>query len=80
MLPTTSPAAYSPGIGCSLTLDRKGAQEQRVSMFVPLTPDEGYRLLQYLCENVVQPELWEDVIAEHLPVQAALRGGSKRGR
>lgn len=68
------------GNGCSLILDRKGAQEQRVSMFVPLTPDEGYRLLRYLCENVVQPELWEDVIAEHLPARAASRGGTRSGR
>lgn len=66
---------------CRLTLDRKGAQEQRVSLFVPLRPEEGYRLLQYLCENVVQPELWGDVIADCLPeLAAAPRGGAARGR
>jgi len=33
---------------CQLTLARQGAQEQRVSMLVPLDPEKGYRLLQYL--------------------------------
>lgn len=42
--------------GCHLTLDRKGEREQQVSEFVPLHPEAGYRLLQYLCENAVQPE------------------------
>lgn len=40
---------------CQLTLARQGAQEQRVSMLVPLDPQKGYRLLQYLYENAVQP-------------------------
>ena len=44
--------------GCRLTLDRKGEREQQVSEFVPLHPEAGYRLLQYLCENAVQPEIW----------------------
>lgn len=43
--------------GCHLTLDRKGEREQQVSEFVPLHPEAGYRLLQYLCENAVQPVL-----------------------
>lgn len=60
---------------CQLTLARQGAQEQRVSMLVPL----DYRLLQYLYENVVQPEHWDDVIADHLPALAAApRGGTAR--
>ena len=65
-----------PEDGCRLTLDRKGARACSVSVQVPLRPEEGYRLLQYLCENVVQPELWGDVIADCLPVLAsASRGG-----
>ena len=64
---------------CQLTLARQGAQEQRVSMLVPLDPKKGYRLLQYLYENAVQPEHWDDVIADHLPALAAApRGGTAR--
>lgn len=64
---------------CQLTLARQGAQEQRVSMLVPLDPEKGYRLLQYLYENAVQPEHWDDVIADHLPALAAApRGGTAR--
>ena len=60
-------------------LARQGAQEQRVSMLVPLDPKKGYRLLQYLYENAVQPEHWDDVIADHLPALAAApRGGTAR--
>lgn len=65
--------------GCLLKLDRKGEQERSEDLFVPLCPEEGYRLLRYLCENVVQPELWRDVIADCLPAMAAAeRGGAAR--
>ena len=48
-------------------------------MLVPLDPQKGYRLLQYLYENAVQPEHWDDVIADHLPALAAApRGGTAR--
>lgn len=63
--------------GCRLTLSRTGAQARRESMAVPLCPDEGYRLLRYLCENVVQPELWKDVIADRLSAASTERGGSR---
>lgn len=63
--------------GCHLTLDRKGEREQQVSEFVPLHPEAGYRLLQYLCENAVQPEIWGDVIADRLPALEA--GASDNG-
>lgn len=64
---------------CRLTLARKGAQEQSASVSVPLCPEEGYQLLRYLCENVVQPELWGDAIADCLPTLiAARRGGYAR--
>lgn len=44
-----------------------------------LAPKKGYRLLQYLYENAVQPEHWDDVIADHLPALAAApRGGTAR--
>ena len=62
---------------CQLTLARQGAQEPRVSMMVPLDPEKGYRLQQY--EIAVQPEQWDDVIADHLPALAAApRGGTAR--
>lgn len=67
--------------GCRLTLDRKGEREQQASLFVPLCPEEGYRLLQYLCENAVQPEIWGDVIADQLPaLLAAQKGGTAGAR
>lgn len=67
--------------GCHLTLERKGAQARQASVFVPLDPEEGYQLLRYLCENVVQPELWEDVIADCLSMLAAAsRGGTAGGQ
>lgn len=65
--------------GCHLTLDRKGEREQQVSEFVPLHPEAGYRLLQYLCENAVQPEIWGDVIADWLPVLEAEQNGGAAG-
>ena len=65
--------------GCHLTLDRKGEREQQVSEFVPLHPETGYRLLQYLCENAVQPEIWGDVIADWLPVLEAEQNGGAAG-
>lgn len=65
--------------GCHLTLDRKGEREQQVSEFVPLHPEAGYRLLQYLCENAVQPEIWGDVIADWLPVLEAEQNGGVAG-
>ena len=57
--------------GCHLTLDRKGEREQQVSEFVPLHPEAGYRLLQYLCENAV--------IADWLPVLEAEQNGGAAG-
>ena len=37
------------------------------------------RMLQYLCENAVQPEIWGDVIADWLPVLEAEQNGGAAG-
>lgn len=47
--------------------------------YAPLHPEAGYRLLQYLCENAVQPEIWGDVIADWLPVLEAEQNGGAAG-
>lgn len=71
----------APENGCRLMLDREGTQGRQVSVFVPLGPEAGYRLLCFLFENAVQPEQWEDVIADHLPaLAAASRGGTVHGQ
>ena len=40
---------------------------------------QANRLLQYLCENAVQPEIWGDVIADWLPVLEAEQNGGAAG-
>ena len=44
--------------GCRLTLCQIGSRQQIVSQHVAAAPEFCYRLLRYLCENGVQPELW----------------------
>lgn len=53
--------------GCRLTLCRTGAAERIESIRLAAAPEYCYRLLRFLCENVVQPEVWQDVIAELYP-------------
>lgn len=57
--------------GCRLTLCRTGSCQRMDSRYVAAGPDACYRILRYLCENGVQPEIWQDVLAEltaaHLP-------------
>ena len=43
--------------GCRLTLCQIGSRQQIVSQHVAAAPEFCYRLLRYLCENGVQPEL-----------------------
>lgn len=44
-------------------------------------PEFGYRVLQYLCENGVQPEIWQDVVAElDAAQQTEQEGGAWRGQ
>ena len=59
--------------GCRLTLCRVGSRQQMVSQHVAAEPEFCYRLLRYLCENGVQPELWQDVVADL--TTAGLAGG-----
>ena len=40
------------------------------------TPEFCYRLLRYLCENGVQPELWQDAVTD---LTAAQLAGGKGG-
>lgn len=53
--------------GCRLTLCRTGTRPCVESLCLPAAPELGYRLLQFLCENVVQPEIWRDVVEEYFP-------------
>ena len=46
-----------------------------------VAPEFGYRVLQYLCENGVQPEIWQDVVAElDAAQQTEQEGGAWRGQ
>ena len=50
--------------GCRLTLCRTGSSQRMDSKYMAVAPEFGYRVLQYLCENGVQPEIWQDVVEE----------------
>ena len=50
--------------GCRLTLCRTGSSQRMDSKYMAVAPELGYRVLQYLCENGVQPEIWQDVVEE----------------
>ena len=54
--------------GCRLTLCRLGSRQR--------APEFCYRILRYLCENGVQPEIWQDVVTELTAVDPA---GGKGG-
>lgn len=62
--------------GCCLTLCRAGLRDTTQSLYLPAPPEEGMRLLQYLCENAVQPELWQDVVREFFPLACPAEGGA----
>ena len=54
------------GQGCWLTVSRTKAPDDPADTartWVPAPEEECGRLLQFLYENSVQPELWQDVIS-----------------
>lgn len=62
---------------CRLTLCRTGAAQCIESVQLAAAPEYCYRLLRFLCENVVQPEVWQDVIAELCPEAGPNRKGGE---
>ena len=62
--------------GCRLTLCRVGSRQQMVSQHIAAEPEFCYRLLRYLWENGVQPELWQDAVTD---LTAAQLAGGKGG-
>ena len=63
-------------LGCRLTLCRTGSRQRMDSQYVAAEPEVCYRILRYLCENGVQPEIWQDVVAELTPTrQSEQKGG-----
>ena len=66
--------------GCRLTLCRTGNGPCVESRYVAAAPELGYRILRYLCENGVQPEIWQDVVEELTDTeQLGQKGGALRG-
>ena len=61
---------------CCLTLCRAGFRDTTRALDLPAPPEEGMRLLQYLYENAVQPELWQDVVREFFPLARPAEGGA----
>ena len=59
-----------------LTLCRLGSRQRVDSQYVAAAPEFCYRILRYLCENGVQPEIWQDVVTELTAVDPA---GGKGG-
>ena len=63
--------------GCRLTLCRTGSGQCMKSSYLAAAPEFCYRVLQYLCENGVQPEIWQDVVEELTTAeQSAKKGGA----
>ena len=67
--------------GCRLTLCRTGSSQCMKSSHLAAAPELCYRILQYLCENGVQPEIWQDVMADLMTAeQFTTKGGALRGQ
>lgn len=49
---------------CSLMLRRTGSRECTERMRLSAAPEYGYRMLKFMFENAVQPEIWLDVAAD----------------
>lgn len=50
------------------------------SCYIAAAPEFCYRILRYLCENGVQPEIWQDVVEELTDTeQLRQKGGALRG-
>ena len=66
--------------GCRLTLCRTGNRQYMQSCYIAAAPQYSYRILRYLCENGVQPEIWQDVVEELTDTeQLRQKGGALRG-
>jgi len=66
---------------CCLTLCRTGNGPCVESRHVNAAPELGYRILRYLCENGVQPEIWQDVVEELTAADPfGQKGGALRGQ
>ena len=66
--------------GRRLTLCRTGDRQCMKSRYITAAPEFGYRILRYLCENGVQPEIWQDVVEELADTeQLRQKGGALRG-
>lgn len=49
-------------------------------LHIAAAPEFCYRILRYLCENGVQPEIWQDVVEELTDTeQLRQKGGALRG-
>lgn len=67
--------------GCRLTLCRTGSGPCMESSYLAAAPEFGYRILRYLCENGVQPEIWQDVVSELTTAeQFGRKGGALHGQ
>lgn len=66
--------------GCCLTLCRTGNRQYMQSCYIAAAPEFCYRILRYLCENGVQPEIWQGVVEELTDTeQLRQKGGALRG-
>ena len=66
--------------GCSLTHCRTENRQYMQSCYIAAAPEFCYRSLRYLCENGVQPEIWQDVVEELTDTeQLRQKGGALRG-
>ena len=67
--------------GCRLTLCRTGSGPRMESLYLAAAPESCFRILQYLCENGVQPEIWQDVMEELTTAdRLEQKGGALRGQ
>jgi len=51
---------------CKVSLCRTGRRESSESVQLQAEPEQSYRVLRFLYENAVQPEIWRDVISDLL--------------
>ena len=68
------------GNRCRLTLCRTGSRQKMDSRDIAASPELCYRILRYLCENGVQPEIWQDVVEELISAMQAERADREERR
>lgn len=61
---------------CRLSVCRTGAKPCAESLRMSTAPEKCYRMLRFMYENAVQPELWRDVVAE---LDAQLSASERNG-